>query len=1078
MINPAGWILRPSRRRTRFVGAACAAVLITGIGVQASDAALPKAVAAVVAPSGLTAHWAFDEGSGSTAADSSGNGYTASLGSGVGWAAGHVGSHAISVDGTAQGVATVGHPVVDTSKSFTVSAWVRLNSTSGYQTIVGIDGSTIGGFFLQLSAATGAFAMTRRASDDPGATEVRADSGVKPAVGTWYHIVGEDDVADGQLKVFVDGQEGTDAAFTSAWQATGDTSIGRGDYNGPVDFTNGSIDDVQMFQSALTADQVAALDDAAHWTFDEGTGTTAADSSGNGHDLTLDSGASWTDGRVGPHALAVNGTSTGDAFDNQPVVDTAQSFSVAGWVRFTQTGGFQDIATIDGSNVSGFFLQLRNDGTFAFTRLASDSTSAATTIASSSTKPVAGRWYHLVGVQDVAAGTLQLYVNGVLEGTASYSTPWHATGRTAIGRGLYYGAPTDFLSGSIDDVHFRNHAVTAGEVQNMVGSLGGLADVNAAAPLHALPSTFFGLMTEDINHSVSGGLYPELINNRSMMAADTPVDWSPVGNATISLDASTPLNSALTRSLKVDLANVAGGASGVANDGYWGIPVVPGREYDLNLFAKASAHFKGSLTAAIVSSDGSTTYASAKVGGVGTAWAQLHAKLRADAGAPVTADAKFVITAAAANSGGTLWLDNVSLFPPTYDNVPNGLRPDLMDKFAALKPAFIREPGGNYLEGNTLATMFNWKDTIGPTWTRPGHMDDAWGYWSTDGMGLLEYLEWCEQVGAKPLLAVFAGYTLNHTVVPQDQLAPYVQDALDEIEYATGSVDTTWGHQRAVDGHPKPFVVDYVEVGNEDFFDNTGSYNSYRFPMFYDAIKKAYPKMSIVATTPVTSRTPDVVDDHFYESASWMESHADYYDNASRTGPKIMVGEWATREGSPTPDMNAALGDAVWLSGLERNSDLVTQEAYAPSLVNVNNVAWSTDLIGFNALTSYGSPSYWVQQMLANNHGDQVLDASYAGVGGVEVTATKNSTTGTVYVTIVNPGSAAQKLTVNVAGEDVAAVGTEEVLSATSPTATNTIDNPGNISPKTTPISGVSASFSHTAPAYSVTVLTLQKAAQ
>jgi alpha-L-arabinofuranosidase len=355
-------------------------------------------------------------------------------------------------------------------------------------------------------------------------------------------------------------------------------------------------------------------------------------------------------------------------------------------------------------------------------------------------------------------------------------------------------------------------------------------------------------------------------------------------------------------------------------------------------------------------------------------------------------------------------------------------------------------------------------------------MDDAWGYWSTDGMGLLEYLEWCEQLGAKPMLAVFAGYTLNHTVVPQDQLQPYVQDALDEIQYATGSTSTYWGKKRAEDGHPTPFKIDYVEIGNEDFFDNSGSYNAYRFPMFYDAIKKAYPKMNVVATTSVTSRTPDVVDDHFYNSPQWMNTHAGYYDNTSRTGPKIMVGEWASQEGRPTPDQNAAVGDASWLTGLMRNSDLVTQEAYAPMLVNVNNdgYTWATNLIGFNTLTSYGSPSYYAQQMLAGNHGDQVISGTYSGAGGINTVATKDSRTGKIYLTIVNPSGYDQPVTVDLAGVGhIAATGKATVLAAADGTATNTITQPTNVVPHTEPITGVGSSFTRDLPANSITVLTL-----
>jgi alpha-L-arabinofuranosidase len=1034
------------------------------------------------ADAALSAHWALDEGSGTTAADDSGNGRTATLGSGATWTAGQVGDHALQFNGTPNGLADVPAPVVDTSQSFTVSAWVKMDTTNGYQTAVSIDGTQISGFYLQLSGTTGAFAFTRRVADDSTATEVRADSQVRPSVGTWYHLVGVDDATTGTLKVYVDGSEGSDAAFTSPWKASGHTLIGRGKYGGnPVDFLHGAVDDVRMYQGALTTTQVKALDQSAHWTYDEGSGTTAADSSGNGHTATLGQAAGWTTGKVGDHALAVTGAAGSQATAGGPVVDTGKSFSVGAWVKLNNTTGYQTIVSANGANVSGYFLQLRGDtGKFAFTRLASDATSAAASSASASTAPKAGTWYHLLGVDDTGAGKLLLYVNGVLAGSTPYTTAWRAGGDTVTGAG-YFGKPADFTSGTVDDVQVLGYAVPPALISEVAGNLGGSLDVNASTPLHALPSTFFGLMTEDINHSMTGGLYPELINNRSMMAdAAKPVEWSAVGDAAISLDAANPLNTALTRSLKLTVNSASSGSrAGVANGGYWGIPVRPGMKYTASFFAKSSGEdvFASPLAVDVESTDGKTVYATGRVTGIGGHWKHYTVDLTAAAGAPTTADARFVIsTSKTGNAGKTLWLDNVSLFPPTYKNAANGLRPDLMEKFAAMKPAFIREPGGNYLEGITLGTRFDWKKTIGPVWTRPGHQDDAWGYFSTDGMGLLEYLEWCEQLGAKPLLAVYAGYSLNHTVVPLDQLGPYIQDALDEIQYATGPVTSKWGAERAKDGHPAPFKIDYVEIGNEDWFDGTGSYSvpGGRFAQFNSAIKAAYPQIKTVATTPVTGSTPDVVDDHYYESASWMQANSNRYDNAPRTGPKIMVGEWATREGSPTPNMNAALGDASWLTGLIRNSDLVTQEAYAPMLVNVHDVTWSTDLIGFDALTSYGSPSYYVQTMLAGNTGDQVLGASYLGMGDIHTVATKDSRTGKIYLTVVNPGPAAEPVTVNLNGAGtVPTTGTATVLSSAKSTDTNTITDPDHIVPVTQTVTGLGATFTRNVPAYSVTIYTL-----
>ena len=1069
---------RMRRGRGRAVAlAATAAMLFGGLTTAIGSG---TAGAATTAPS-LAAHLALDEGSGTSAADSSGNGHTGTLGSGATWSAGQVGAHAVSFNGTAGGNVDIPAPVVDTTQSFTVSAWVKLNNTNGYQTAVSIDGTNVSGFYLQLRGDTGDFAFTRLSSDSTSAaTSAIATDGTAPSTGTWYHLVGVDDESAGKLHLYVDGAAQTDAAYTGGgWKAAGHTLIGRGLFGGnPVDFVNGSVDDVQFYQGALTADQVSAINTSAHWGLDEGSGTSAADSSGNGHTATLGSGASWaTPGRVGAHALTLDGTANGNATAAGAVVDTRQSFSVSAWVKPTTVSGFQTAVSVDGATISGFYLQLRGDtGKFAFTRLASDSDSAAVATVPATAAPTAGQWYHLVGVDDVAAGKLSLYVNGVLQGSTAYTGDWQATGDTVIGRGRYSAAPADFFGGGVDDVQLFDHALTADEVQTVVGTSGGTLSVDAANPAHALPSTFFGVMTEDINHSGEGGLYAELIQNRSMMASSTsPVDWSAVGDSAIALDTANPLNTALTQSLKVSLNTATKDSrAGVANSGFWGIPVAASRSYKVSFFAKASAGFSGPLTVDVEGADG-TVYAKGRVNGVGTGWKQFTTTIRTGDDAPSTAAARFVVSAQT-GSGATLWLDDVSLFPPTYGNVKNGLRTDLMTKIAGLKPSFIREPGGNYLEGNTLATRFDWKNTIGPVWTRPGHQDDAWGYWSTDGMGLLEYLEWAESLGAQPLLAVYAGYNLNGSHVDVSQLGPYVQDALDEIQYATGSTKTVWGAKRAADGHPKPFSIGYVEVGNEDQFDGSGSYDgdNGRFAQFYDAIKKAYPSIKVIATTTVKSRTPDVVDEHYYETPAWMNSHANLYDSTSRSGPKIMVGEWASQEGKPTPDLNAALGDASWLTGLERNSDIVTQEAYAPLLANVNSVQWNTNLIGFDALTSYGSPSYYAQSMLAQHHGDQVLSATYAGIGGLNTVVTKDSATGRIYIAVVNPGGTAQPVTVDLAGAGtVADTGSQTVLSSAHPSDTNTISDPAHVVPVTSPVHGLGATFTRTFAAYSLTILTL-----
>ncbi|MDT0481040.1 alpha-L-arabinofuranosidase C-terminal domain-containing protein [Streptomyces doebereineriae] len=830
---------------------------------------------------------------------------------------------------------------------------------------------------------------------------------------------------------------------------------------------------------AAVAAPVALPAAAAHWSFDEGSGTTAADASGNAHTATLQGAAGWDTGKVGAHSLSL--TAGGNATASGPVVDTSKAFSVAAWVNLAQLGGYQTAVSIDGTVVSAFYLGLRDDtGTFAFARLASDATQGAA-VAAAASAPTAGTWTHLVGVSDAAEGVTRLYVNGVLEGETAYTAGWAGTGTTAVGRALYGGGQVDQWHGLIDDVQLFPTALTSDQVATLAGvpveSTTPLLSVDVANPAHAVSPILPGLMFEDINHSGEGGIYAELVQNRSMMASDTsPNHWSAVGGTTLTLDTATPLNEALNRSLKVVLPSGTGAGSraGVANDGFWGIPVRPRTTYTARLFAKASRRI-GPLTVSIESADGGTVYASARIAHIGTTFPDrpFELTLRTGAGAPVTGDARLTVTTADPTAAGeTLWLQHVSLFPPTYNNRPNGLRIDLMEKLVALKPKFLRFPGGNFLEGNTIATRFNWKNTIGPVWERPGHMDDAWGYWSTDGLGVLEYLQWVEDMKAQPVLAVFAGYTLKGEHVTGDALKPYIQDALDEIEYVTGPVTSTWGARRAADGHPKPFPLEYVEIGNEDWFDGSGSYDS-RFTDFYDAIKAKYPHLKLIATTTVTSRTPDLIDEHYYLAPSAAQAATHKYDNRDRASTKVFVGEWAAQEGRPTPDLNAALGDASWLAGLIRNSDQVLMECYAPLFSHVKNNVWATNLIAYDNLTSYVSPSYWAQQMLTSNLGDTVLPATARALPGLATVVTRSGKR--LYLAMVNYGTEKVDVPVELRGlaRGVKRSATATVLTGSSPTATNTLTDPDALVPTSRTVTGAAATFTSTLPPLSVTVLEL-----
>ena len=329
----------------------------------------------------------------------------------------------------------------------------------------------------------------------------------------------------------------------------------------------------------------------------------------------------------------------------------------------------------------------------------------------------------------------------------------------------------------------------------------------------------------------------------------------------------------------------------------------------------------------------------------------------------------------------------------------------------------------------------------------------------------------------QPVLAVYAGYSLDHEHVnPGPDLEPYVQSALDEIQYVSGGTDTKWGAERAKDGHPAPFALRYVEIGNEDEFDRSGSYDG-RFAQFYHAIKQNDPGLQLIATAPVKSVTPDVLDEHFYMSAEESFAQAHHYDGASRSGPKIFVGEWATREGDPTPNLEAALADAAWLTGLERNSDLVIMASYAPLFVNVDPGAmqWAPDLIGYNGLTSYGSPSYWVQEMFSTDLGTQVVSAALADAGPrVFESVTRNPSVQRLYIKIVNATSVAKPIRITLYGTGkITSPATLISMSGKTPNATNSIDDPRAVVPIERAVQPSGLSFEQVFAPYSVNVLVL-----
>jgi alpha-N-arabinofuranosidase len=632
----------------------------------------------------------------------------------------------------------------------------------------------------------------------------------------------------------------------------------------------------------------------------------------------------------------------------------------------------------------------------------------------------------------------------------------------------------------------------------LIASASGLAaspsfTVDATRSAGKVSPKLYGLMTEEINHAYDGGLYAELIRNRAFLDdAKSPVNWSAVSDgasaATIALDPANPLNEKIPTSLRLTVTQATKDhPAGVANSGYWGIPVRPKTEYRASLWARAEAGFSGPLTVSIVSDDGRTVYASENISGLTTKWQKFEVTLKTGNVVP-TAQARFAITL---NQPGAVRLGLVSLFPPTWNDRPNGLRKDLMQMLVDLNPKFLRFPGGNYVEGNKIEDRFPWAKTLGPIEERPGHAC-CWGYRSSDGMGLLEFLEWCEDMKAEPVLAVYAGYSLaQDRVKAGPDLEPFVKEAVDEIEYVIGDTNTTWGARRAKDGHPAPFTLNYVEIGNEDGFDQAKTYDA-RYAQIADAIRAKYPQLKLISTIPdakLDGRKADMVDMHDYSATDeFIKKSRNYGAGMNRNGPEIFVGEWAAHEDvaarpwdaaswklPPTPTMKAAIGDGVFMAAMERNADIIKMQCYAPLLVNVNPGArqWRPDLIGYDALSAYGSPSYYAIQMFSRNVGDEILPVTFSGTS-VQGCATRDSQTGEIIVKLVNPELTPQSLPIEIKGVASLASKATVITLAGNPEDTNSTSHPRNVVPVTTTLHGIKPGFIYTLPPNSIVVLKLK----
>ena len=529
----------------------------------------------------------------------------------------------------------------------------------------------------------------------------------------------------------------------------------------------------------------------------------------------------------------------------------------------------------------------------------------------------------------------------------------------------------------------------------------------------------YGIFYEELDFAGDGGLYAQLINNGSFENNATNAEnWSLVtGNDAIgsmALDDSNLLNAAQSHCLRINVEKLtSGGRVAVANDGYWGINVVRDQPYRLTFFARC-ADGASSIRATLEDAQHKTVYASVIVPGLGGEWKQFSVNLRADG----TGHGGQLVLAP--TSTGTVWLDAVTLFPPTFKNQPNGMRPDLAKMLVDLKPGFMRFPGGCYVQGyDSIDQAFDWKKSIGPLADRRG-MKIMWGYYATQGLGYLEMLELAEDLSAEPIFVVNCGQTMKGSV-PDAEIPHFVQSALDAIEYANGPVTSKWGAERAKDGHPAPFHLRIVAIGNEDAVPDMQADYKKHYAIFRKAIHERYPEVEFIQSENHLTDDPqwngqptDYVDQHYYRSPGWFFSQNNKYDDYPRNDPKVFVSELA----SLSPDVGdgnlwGAIGEAAFMTGLERNADVVAFACYAPLFRNVNWRNWNPNMIVFNNHQAYGIPSYYLWKMFMHNTGDVYIPSALTGNTATNVISLQ----GRVGVSTYQTEAEFRKLHITQAGE-------------------------------------------------------------
>ena len=585
-------------------------------------------------------------------------------------------------------------------------------------------------------------------------------------------------------------------------------------------------------------------------------------------------------------------------------------------------------------------------------------------------------------------------------------------------------------------------------------------------------SRMYGVFFEDINFGADGGLYAELVKNRSFDFPQHLTGWTAVGGVEIRND-----NPCFDRNPYYARLTCTGQltGSGLDNEGFRGIGLKNGATYDFSLYGRAPQGNTAKLDVELIGADGQQLVKQ-QINVSGKDWKKYTLTFTA----PRTEEKARLRVVMREN--GTADVDHVSLFPTdTWKGRKGGLRCDLVEALRDLHPGVMRFPGGCVVEGNSLATRYQWKNTLGDVENRPLN-ENRWNYtfkyrafpdyYQSYGLGFYEFFQLCEDIGARPLPILSVGLSCqyeSHEQVPVDSLQPYIDDALDLIEFANGAATTKWGKVRAEMGHPEPFGLEFIGIGNEQW----GKEYVERLEPFVKAIRKRYPNIKIVGSSgpsadgdkfdylwpEMTRLKADLVDEHYYMTPDWFLKNANRYDKYDRKGPKVFAGEYAAHD-HPTGKANnfrAALSEAAFMTGLERNADVVRLATYAPLFAHVDAWQWNPDLIWYDNLRSMRTPNYYVQQLYAMNAGGTILSATsdgkaLTGQEGIYASSSRDASTGETLVKLVNVTDSAATVTLSFKGKkQLPKSGTCTYLQADDLNTTNTFDAE-SIAPRTMPV--------------------------